>query len=526
MGGQKNTQFVWTPTKRRGPIAAEFSTPGPAAINLPPTFGSKVTVTKSRSPAFTISGRHESRSSTASPGPGQYNINGLTYKGKDEPHAPSMHIRPKDPKPFVTPAPGDYCPEKSKKVLDPSPKFSFGVKTENGPASDVPAPNSYTIASLIGTGKTGGPHQSSPSFTMSARPRELEDKMKIPGPGSYNEAFVDKYKTAKSPAFSMGQRTNIPSDHTQKPGPGAHSPEKCMRNNGFKFTMTGRLKEPKKFEVPGPASYEIPNMDAYLERMPIFTISPRINLPKDDNQKPSPNTYSPEKCMLDASPKWTIAGRLKEMRVSDVPGPGTYESGDLNAIYERQPVFTLRPKTELPTDKSPKPSPNSYYPEKCMQESTPKWTMAPRTELPTDKSPKPSPNTYCPEKCMQDSTPKWTMAPRTELPTDKSPKPSPNAYCPEKYVAEFTPQWTMAPRTELPSDKSPKPSPNAYSPEKYNAEEGPKWTMALRTEIPCDKSPKPAPNAYSPDEAAMAHHNPEFSFGIKHSPYLGKLRDQ
>lgn len=70
--------------------------------------------------------------------------------------------------------------------------------------------------------------------------------------------------------------------------------------------------------------------------------------------------------MLDASPKWTIAGRLKEMRVSDVPGPGTYESGDLNAIYERQPVFTLRPKTELPTDKSPKPSPNSYYPEKVL----------------------------------------------------------------------------------------------------------------------------------------------------------------
>lgn len=36
-----------------------------------------------------------------------------------------------------------------------------------------------------------------------------------------------------------------------------------------------------------------------------------------------------------------------------------------------------------------------------MQESTPKWTMAPRTELPTDKSPKPSPNTYCPEKVYQ-----------------------------------------------------------------------------------------------------------------------------
>lgn len=70
-----------------------------------------------------------------------------------------------------------------------------------------------------------------------------------------------------------------------------------MRNTGFKFTLTGRLKEPKKFEVPGPGTYETPNMDAYLERMPVFTLSPRTHLPKDDNQKPSPNTYYPEKVL-------------------------------------------------------------------------------------------------------------------------------------------------------------------------------------------------------------------------------------
>ena len=30
--------------------------------------------------------------------------------GKDEPKAPSLHIKPKDPKPFVTPSPGAYNP--------------------------------------------------------------------------------------------------------------------------------------------------------------------------------------------------------------------------------------------------------------------------------------------------------------------------------------------------------------------------------------------------------------------------------
>ena len=38
MGGQSGT---WTPTKRRGPIAAEFQGPGPAQIVLPSIFGSK-----------------------------------------------------------------------------------------------------------------------------------------------------------------------------------------------------------------------------------------------------------------------------------------------------------------------------------------------------------------------------------------------------------------------------------------------------------------------------------------------------
>ena len=41
MGGQSGS---WTPTKRRGPIAAEFQGPGPAALTLPSLFGSKTIV--------------------------------------------------------------------------------------------------------------------------------------------------------------------------------------------------------------------------------------------------------------------------------------------------------------------------------------------------------------------------------------------------------------------------------------------------------------------------------------------------
>ena len=41
MGRHASSSFVITPHKRRGPIAAEFQSPGPAAINLPTLFGSK-----------------------------------------------------------------------------------------------------------------------------------------------------------------------------------------------------------------------------------------------------------------------------------------------------------------------------------------------------------------------------------------------------------------------------------------------------------------------------------------------------
>ena len=41
MGGG-TAGYQWTPHKRRGPIAAEFSGPGPAAIALPSLIGSKL----------------------------------------------------------------------------------------------------------------------------------------------------------------------------------------------------------------------------------------------------------------------------------------------------------------------------------------------------------------------------------------------------------------------------------------------------------------------------------------------------
>ena len=55
----------------------------------------------------------------------------FNFLGKDEPVAPSLHIKPKDPKQFVTPAPGAYNPDGADKdVKEAAPKYSFGIKTK------------------------------------------------------------------------------------------------------------------------------------------------------------------------------------------------------------------------------------------------------------------------------------------------------------------------------------------------------------------------------------------------------------
>ena len=54
-----------------------------------------------------------------------------------------MHIKPKDPKVFVTPAPGTYNPENADKdVKLAAPKYSFGIK----PKGEKPAQGPGTIS--------------------------------------------------------------------------------------------------------------------------------------------------------------------------------------------------------------------------------------------------------------------------------------------------------------------------------------------------------------------------------------------
>jgi len=126
MGRHASSNFVITPHKRRGPIAAEFQSPGPAAINLPTLFGNQCLKesTKAAAPAFTFAGKHEQKVRNDAPSPNTYNTSGLTARGKDDGPAKTMHGKLKDPKKFVTPAPNKY----EAIIPEEQPSFAFGVK--------------------------------------------------------------------------------------------------------------------------------------------------------------------------------------------------------------------------------------------------------------------------------------------------------------------------------------------------------------------------------------------------------------
>lgn len=136
---------------------------------------------------------------------------------KDEPVAPSLHIKPKEPKSFVTPSPGAYNPDSADKDVKASaPKYSFGIKPKTNKGKEVPAPNAYTMSKS----------KVAPSYSLASRPKDAK-KYITPAPGAYESADINQYKD-KAPLFSLATRYNIPSDVAMKPGPGAYLPEKVI----------------------------------------------------------------------------------------------------------------------------------------------------------------------------------------------------------------------------------------------------------------------------------------------------------
>ncbi|XP_063075803.1 outer dense fiber protein 3-like protein 2a [Engraulis encrasicolus] len=220
--------------KRRPIISGRERGPGPGRYALPPTIGHiGHDYTKPCSPAYSFHSRMSSTmvSVDSSPGP-QYHIGAkMTRHGRDGTPSFSMLGRnKKSGELFQTPGPGAYSPEKAPPVNlhHRPPSYSMGSRTRYRATDTVPAPNSYTLPSLMGTPAPNKP--ASPCYTLSARRKTgsaSEDLAMTPGPGKYNSTDPSVY-LHRQPSFSMQSRTSRPNDATRKPGPGTHASEKVV----------------------------------------------------------------------------------------------------------------------------------------------------------------------------------------------------------------------------------------------------------------------------------------------------------
>ncbi|KAM3875629.1 outer dense fiber protein 3-like protein 2b isoform 1-T1 [Diretmus argenteus] len=229
--------------KKHPIIAGREKGPGPGRYALPPTIGFiGHDFTKPTSPAYSFHGRMSKNMYCvdSSPGPRYYVDAKITRFGRDGTPAYSMLGRMKEASkfPFITeeifqmPGPGAYSPENAPpcSVRCRPPSYTMGSRTRYRTVDSVPAPNKYSLPSLMGPQVPNKP--ASASYTMSGLYKTggpSEDLSKTPGPCRYNSTDPSVY-LPRQPAFSMLGRHRFPRDDTQKPGPGTHNPEKVTIN--------------------------------------------------------------------------------------------------------------------------------------------------------------------------------------------------------------------------------------------------------------------------------------------------------
>ncbi|XP_029469408.1 outer dense fiber protein 3-like protein 2 [Rhinatrema bivittatum] len=225
--------------------------PGPGRYSLPPTVGfTSHDYTRFTSPAYSFHGKLSDTMffKDSSPGPCYYVDPKLTRFGRHEAPAYSMLPRSKPAGRLQVsgPGPGLYSPENAPVPHQRRPpSYSMGTRTKARSVDPVPAPNRYTLPSLLGPRIPSKP--SSASFSISGRTKAggfSEDLAQTPGPGHYNSTEPGTY-LRKGPAFSMLGRHSAAPNPFQTPGPGAHSPERAATHKARapSFTMGIRHSE-------------------------------------------------------------------------------------------------------------------------------------------------------------------------------------------------------------------------------------------------------------------------------------------
>uniref|UniRef100_A0A8D0C562 Ciliary microtubule associated protein 1A n=1 Tax=Salvator merianae TaxID=96440 RepID=A0A8D0C562_SALMN len=211
---------TWRPHRPRGPVMAQFSSPGPKYYIQGATGYISHIPTKRKAPAYSMHGSRPPLSKECSPGP--YNVPGsMTYKGRKSAPAYTMVGRPRT-KVETTPGPACYSPEKARKIIyKNAPVHSMSFRTRGVKVDTTPGPNTYRIPEVL------GPHvvatTASPSYSIAGKNKGgcFDDLHKTPGPAAYQKPNTEVYKK-RAPKYTIGSRCKgLHGD--KRPGPADYS---------------------------------------------------------------------------------------------------------------------------------------------------------------------------------------------------------------------------------------------------------------------------------------------------------------
>lgn len=201
-----------------------------------------------------------------------------------------------------------------------------------------------------------------------------------PGAGRYllpSTCGFDKHDCTrrKGPAFSFGKRLEDLSIKSKQCSPGPiYSIEPNWTRYGKdgtpKYTVTGRARNSKSNQNPGPAAYNLEKLAPPNQRSaPNFSMASRLRFAKD-NTNPAPNRYGlpsmlgskiPNKL---SSSSYTISPRIDyEFDKTNNPSAAHYSVVNPNFYKSRAPAHFLGKRVFVPEDHTQKPGPGAHYPE-------------------------------------------------------------------------------------------------------------------------------------------------------------------
>lgn len=222
---------------------------------------------------------------------------------------------------------------------------------------------------------------------------------------------------------------------------------------------------------PGPARYCLPGMtgnsghDTTKKINPAFSIGKKLGISffkKDFGPGPSHNIDpSITRTGPVGTPRYSIAGRTKELTSFKTPGPGTYAPENNSNCFQREkrePAYSMGARTKY-RKRDANPSPNTY---------TLPTLLGPR--IPTRVS----------SAC-------YSLASRPKMggfDTDHAKTPGPARYgaqTPDLY-GKKAPAYSILGRQFMPGDRTIKPGPGAHSPEKTDSgrRKAPAYSLGVR----------------------------------------------